>query len=306
RADDGSAAWIGLNYLPKAERFQLSPLGYGLYDGSCGIALFLASLWSVTKDHQFRDFALEALLPLRQDLQSLDPQNRQRFAKLIGADMELGSILYALVRISQLLEEPTLLENAKQAACLMTLEKSKNTQELDMISELAGVILGLLALQIASGDITYLEQAITYGYYILSYEIPSDVGLKIWATTGKKPWISFAHGTDRIAYALLKLYETTLDINFLVGVKEMIAYERSHGFSGNGLAYLSSFPVLDTDEIRQEIEKTLNTTQQISFDRVDRLSCGNFGIIDILLEASYKLSRPSLLATAQQRAAWVV
>ncbi|MHC5732580.1 MAG: hypothetical protein ACYTXY_52710, partial [Nostoc sp.] len=23
RADDGSAAWIGLNYLPKAERFQL-------------------------------------------------------------------------------------------------------------------------------------------------------------------------------------------------------------------------------------------------------------------------------------------
>ncbi len=299
RADDGSAAWIGLKYLPKAERFQLSPLGYGLDDGSCGIALFLAALWSVTKDNQFRDLALEALLPLRQELQ------RQKVATLIGADMELGSILYALVRISQLLEEPTLLENAKQAACLMTLEKSKNAQELDIISELAGVILGLLALQTASGDLTYLEQAITCGYYILSYEIASHVGLKR-ATTGKKPWISFTHGTYKIAYALFKLYETTLDINFLFGVKEIIAYERSHGFSGDGLAYLSSFAVLDTDEIRQEIEKTLNTTQQASFDRVDRLCCGNFGIIDILLEASYQLSRPSLLAAAKQRAAWVV
>ncbi|MEH2323611.1 MAG: type 2 lanthipeptide synthetase LanM family protein [Nostoc sp.] len=305
RADDGSAAWIGLNYLPKVERFQLSSLGYGLYDGSCGIALFLAALWSVTKDNQFRNLALEALLPLRQDLQSLDRDNRQRFAKLIRADMELGSILYALVRISQLLEEPTLLESAKQGACFITLDKSKNTQELDMISELAGVILGLLALQIASGDIIYLEQAISYGYYILSHEITSHVGLKR-ATTGKNPWISFAHGIDRIAYALLKLYETTLDVNFLVGVKEIIAYERSHGFSGNGLAYLSSFAVLDTDEIPQQIENTLNTIQQVSFDRVDRLCCGNFGIIDILIEGSYQLSRPSLLTSAQQRAAWVV
>ncbi|MEH1875144.1 type 2 lanthipeptide synthetase LanM family protein [Nostoc sp.] len=305
RADDGSVAWIGLSYLPKAERFQLSSLGYGLYDGSCGIALFLAALWSVTKDNQFRNLALEALLPLRHDLQSLDPDNRQRFTKLISADMELGSILYALVRISQLLEEPTLLESAKQGACFITLDKSKNTQELDMLSELAGVILGLLALNIACGDITYLEQAITYGYYILSHEITSHVGLKR-PTTGKKLWINFAHGIDRIAYALLKLYETTLDVNFLVGVKELIAYEGSHGFSGNGLAYLSSFAVLDTDEIRQQIENTLNTIQQVSFDRVDRLCCGNFGIIDILIEASYQLSRPSLLTSAQQRAAWVV
>ncbi len=60
RAADGSVTWIGMGYLPKAERMQLQPLGYGLYDGVGGVALFLAAIAKITGDAEFRDLALSA------------------------------------------------------------------------------------------------------------------------------------------------------------------------------------------------------------------------------------------------------
>jgi lantibiotic modifying enzyme len=49
-----------LEYIPTVKRFQLRALAYYLYDGSCGIALFLAVLWAVTKDNQYRSLALNS------------------------------------------------------------------------------------------------------------------------------------------------------------------------------------------------------------------------------------------------------
>ncbi|ODH02060.1 Lanthionine synthetase C family protein [Nostoc sp. KVJ20] len=340
-SDDGSAAWIGLEYIPTVKRFQLKALGYHLYDGSCGIALFLAAVSVVMKDNQYRSLALQGLQPLRQHLQNLETEkptndiglgkglNLKKPTELtesvnIGACVGLGSIIYALVQISNLLNEASLLDNAKQVASLITTEIISQDQELNISSGAAGSILALLALYKATGDAKYLELAVTCGNHILSQEITSDVGIKSWATDGKKLLAGFAYGAAGIAYALLRLYDITLDSSFFLGAKEAIAYERSlfvpeagnkdssfmtswsNGAAGVVLARLGSLEVLDTDEIRQEIEIGLNTIQKSSFDKVDRLSCGNFGIIDILLEASTRLSHPSLLKDAQQRAASVV
>ncbi|KYC43072.1 Lanthionine synthetase C family protein [Scytonema hofmannii PCC 7110] len=329
---DDSAAWIGLEYVPTVKRFQLKVLGYHLYDGSCGIALFLAALWTVTKDNQYRSLALKGLQPLRQYLENLSPEKPTELTESvnIGACVGLGSIIYALVQISNLLDEPTLLDNAKQVASLITTEIISKDQELNISSGSAGAILSFLALHKATGEAMYLELAITCGNHILKQEIASDVGIKTWDTAEKKLLAGFSHGASGIAYALLRLYDITLAGSFFLGAKEAIAYERSlfvpeagnwmglsdtnnsfttgwnHGAAGIVLARLGSLAVLDTSEIRQEVEIGLNTTQKSSFDRVDRLCCGNFGIIDILLEASNRLSRPSLLKDAQQRAASVV
>ena len=48
----GNVNWIGFSYAPNAERFQFQPLGYSLYDGSCGVALFLAAVARVTGSTQ--------------------------------------------------------------------------------------------------------------------------------------------------------------------------------------------------------------------------------------------------------------
>ncbi|WP_242046625.1 type 2 lanthipeptide synthetase LanM family protein [Cylindrospermum sp. FACHB-282] len=332
RAEDGSAAWIGLGYMPKVERFSTQALGYSLYDGNCGISLFLAALWTVTKDEQYRQLALDSLIPLRQFVHSSPPATQEKLIQYIniGAGIGLGSMLYGLVQISKLLNEPTLLEDAQQLTSLLTPKTIAKDQELVLISGSAGAILGLLSLYQATGDAMCLELAVKSGHHIFSQGLDSSVGVKTWETTGKRLLAGFAHGAAGIAYALLRLYDITLETNFLMGAKAAIAYERSlfvpevgnwmdlrtpdnsfmsgwsHGAAGIALARLGSLSIFNDEPIAQEIEIALNTTQKTSFDRVDRLDCGNFGIIDILLEASRQLSQPNLLHDAQQRASWVV
>jgi type 2 lantibiotic biosynthesis protein LanM len=337
RAADGSATWIGLEFLPHAKRFQLQPIGYNLYDGSCGIALFLAAVTKVTDDNQFRDLSLGALQPLRKILQHLDSESEQKITKLIGIGgaVGLGSIVYALVQISQFLDEATLLEDAKRAASLISPAAIAADQLFDIMAGAAGAILGLLALHEVTADPAVLEQAAICGHHLLNHRITSDTGFRTWAIPDEEPLTGFSHGAAGIAYALLRLSETTQDAAFQEAAQEAIAYERSvfsptvgnwpdlrslinsdnqpsfmtswcHGATGIGLARLGSLAILDNPDIRQEIAIALNTTLKFGLQDIDHPCCGNCGRIDLLLVAAQKLSRPELREIAQKQAAWVV
>ncbi|UKO95911.1 type 2 lanthipeptide synthetase LanM family protein [Nostoc sp. UHCC 0870] len=329
---DDSAAWIGLEYIPKFQRFQLKALGHHLYDDSGGIALFLAALWSVTKDEQYRRLSLKGLHPLRQYLSNLTPDKLTELTESvdIGVCTGFGSLIYALLKISNLLDEPVLLDNAKQVANLITPDIISKDQDLNISSGSAGAVLAFLSLYTTTGDTWYLEQAISCGNHILQQGIASDIGIKAWKTAEKKLLPGFAYGAAGIAYALLRLYDITLDGSFLLGAKEAIAYERSllvaetansseashqnhsfslgwsHGTAGIVLARLGSLTIFDHEEIRQEIASGLNTIQKSNSNIVDRLSCGNFGIVDVLLEASMRFLDPNLLQDAQQRAVLLI
>ncbi len=119
RPTDSSATWITPQYISKAQRFQLQPMNHGLYDGGCGVALFLAALEKVTGGAGFRDLALAALQPLRQDLHgSVFERISQEIG--IGGAEGCGSLIYGLVRSSQFLESATLLEDARKIASYIT------------------------------------------------------------------------------------------------------------------------------------------------------------------------------------------
>ncbi|MGK7874458.1 MAG: type 2 lanthipeptide synthetase LanM family protein [Xenococcaceae cyanobacterium] len=331
---DGSATWIGMEYIPQTGRFQLQLLGLGL-EGCCGIAFFLAALEKVTGGAGFRDLAFSALQPLRQVLNSSEVQPITENLNL-GAARGCGSMLYSLVRSSQFLAEPTLLEDAKRVTSLITPEGIANDRALDIVFGAAGAILGLLALHQVTADVKSLELAITCGQHLLKHRVVSATGYKAWKTiVGQKPLTGFSHGATGIAYALLRLYQVTSEAAFLEAAQEAIAYERSvfvpeaknwpdfrpfvtadrqvsfmtswcNGAPGIGLARLGSLAILDSPEIRQEIDIALQTTQEFGLQGVDHLCCGNFGRIDVLLEAASRLSRPELLEMAHKQAAWIV
>ncbi|MBD2299663.1 type 2 lanthipeptide synthetase LanM family protein [Nostoc sp. FACHB-190] len=323
---ENDAAWIGLEYVAKFRRFQLKALGHHLYDGSCGVALFLAALWSVTKDEQYRHFALKGLQPLRQNLRNFNLDDSTELTENIdvGICTGLGSLIYGLVQIGNLLDEPNLLDDAQKFASLITPEVISKDQDLNISSGSAGALLAFLAFHKVTGEQRYLEQAVSCGNHLLQQGITSDVGITAWNTAEKKLSPGFAYGAAGIAYALLRLYDITLDGNFLLGAKEAIAYERSlllaetnnqnhsfplgwsHGTAGIVLARLGSLTILDDEEICQEITSSLNSIQNSNLNLVDRLSCGNFGIVDVLLEAATRLSHPNLLADAQKLAASIV
>ena len=337
RAADGSVTWIGMGNLPKAGRLQLQPLGYGLYDGVCGVALFLAALAKITGDAGFRDLALSALRDFSQILQDKNPNSQRKITKQIGISgaTGVGSIVYTLVRLSQFLDEPDLLDTASLAASIITQESIATDRQFDVIAGSAGAILGLLSLYQASADPAVMDRATALGYHLVINRTKSDSGFRAWATLESKLGTGFSHGAAGIAYALLRLYKITQETVFLEAASEAIAYERSvfspnagnwpdvrsfaldggkpsfmnswcHGAPGIGLARLGGLVVLDTAEIRQEIAAAINTTQQFGLRNLDNLCCGNFGRMEVLLVAACKLSRSELLNTVQKQAAWIV
>jgi len=332
-SSDGSATWLAPQYIIKAQQYQFQLMGYGLYDGCCGVALFLAALEKVTGGAGFRNFTLAALQSLRQNLQvSMSSQIAKNFG--IGGALGCGSIIYALVRISQLLEESALLEKARKVASLITPELIATEQNFDIISGAAGAILGLLALHNVFAERDVLKQAIAIGNHLLNNRIASNSGCRAWANSDGKLLTGFSHGAAGIAYALLRLYKITARADFLEAAQEAIAYERSvfipevgnwpdfrytqpekgfkcmcswcHGAPGIGLARVAGLEILDTDAIRQDIQAAVDTTRQLNLQGIDHLCCGNLGRVEFLFTAARKLSQPQLLEAAMKQADQVV
>jgi type 2 lantibiotic biosynthesis protein LanM len=332
RAPNGSATWIGLQNLPWAGRYQFQPLGYDLYSGTSGVALFLAAMDYVTRGKGsscYRDLALAATQPL---CQALRYRARQMVRVIgIGGASGLGSVVYALVCISRFLDKPSLLEEAQRAALLITEEQIVSDRALDIIAGSAGAILGLLALYDASPSQAILERAIACGQHLLRVRTRSAPGERAWQTTGGRLLTGFSHGAAGIIYALLRLFATTRDAAYREAACEALVYENSlfapdvgnwpdlrakehagfvtswcHGAPGIGLARIGGLPMLDTPHVREDIENALQTTLRFGVGGQDHLCCGNLGRGEVLLAAAGKLSRPELIEAARRRAWQVV
>jgi type 2 lantibiotic biosynthesis protein LanM len=339
RGADGSVSWIDLQLLEAADRFQLKPLGASLYDGCCGVALFLAAYERVTGDGRFRDLVSEALHPVRELLRTSDDARARRAAQRLGLGgvTGLGSIVYALARAARWLDDDELLADARRAADWITPESIAADRQLDVMAGAAGALLGLLALHAATGDPTVLDRAVLCGKHLLQRREAGGNGARAWRTMDERLLTGFSHGAAGIAYALSRLFAATADDAFLAAAAEGIGYETSlfsptagnwadlrpaadgsepsgpafvaqwcHGAAGIGLGRLGGLTVLDTPAIRRDLEAALTTTLDCDWGGVDHLCCGNFGRIELLLEAGRRLARPELTATAAERTAAVV
>jgi type 2 lantibiotic biosynthesis protein LanM len=318
---EGSVNWIGLGYELKAERFQLKVLNDSLYDGRCGVALFLAALYQVSGESRFANLALRALQPLRQQIPTLDLESGQRTARLsgIGGASGLGSMIYTFVKVSQFLNNADILQDAQALSDWMTPEVIAADKQLDIISGAAGAILGLLSLYGVTKEAAVLEKAIACGQHLLTQHRLDETRL-----TG------FSHGAAGISYALLRLYAVTCDRNYLEVALEGIEYERSvfsesnanwpdfrglkpsfltqwcHGAAGIGLARLGSFKIVKTPEIEREIEIAVQTTHRYGLQAMDHLCCGNLGRVEVLLVGGQCCSRPDWHQAAFQNATNIV
>jgi type 2 lantibiotic biosynthesis protein LanM len=166
---DSGAVWIAPHYKPRLERYQLQPIGLDLHSGACGIALFLAAVERVTERGDYGQLALAALEPLHEAL----AQGPDALADAVGlgAATGLGSVVYAVTRISDFLEEPDLLAAAAAAAAALTEERIADARP-DVFTGLAGEILGQLALYDRVGDADLLERAARCGGRLLDTRVP--------------------------------------------------------------------------------------------------------------------------------------
>ncbi|MDQ1638481.1 MAG: hypothetical protein QOF62_1820 [Pyrinomonadaceae bacterium] len=329
--------WLGWSYLPDGQHLQLDLLGHSLYDGRCGVALFFAALYAITGSPQYLDVVERTISPLKELLQFPDSTRTRRWARNMGVGGVggLGSVVYVLVKFAQLLDEPSILEQALKSADLLSREEIDSDEDFDIINGSAGLLIALLTLYNSTSDRTVLRLAEHCGHTLIKRRVVVVKGVSGWQTkSSSRPLTGFSHGAAGISYALLRLHEATQDQYYLDVAREALSYERStfaplqsnwpdyrtlasvktspsyscswcHGAPGIALARLGSLRMLDEAEIREDIEIGLNRSlRALAHEELeaDHLCCGNFGLVEILLVGSTILERPQLCQNAIQHA----
>jgi type 2 lantibiotic biosynthesis protein LanM len=326
--DHTSAAWIGLASLGDSESCQLAALGFDLYNGSTGIALFLSAHAHVTGCQESRSLALSSLAPLRHVLHGA---GRARFARTlgIGGASGLGSIVYALSVASKLLGDDDLLADAMCAASLLTVDVVDADRDLDVIDGASGAILGLLRLYRDCQASLALDRAVCCGEHLLKVGQPDSFVRDLWRTFGRRPLAGFSHGAAGFAYALSSLASATGRDDFGNAANNCLDYEQSlysaerrnwpylvssdgrlevswpcqwcHGAAGIGLARLGMNRTEPSDKYTMDIEASIACVQESWPSSSDTLCCGNLGNIELLREAGRALDNQHLLDQAEQR-----
>ncbi|MFF0488781.1 lanthionine synthetase LanC family protein [Nocardia sp. NPDC004068] len=255
-------------------------LGPHLYAGTTGIALFFAAAWNVLGDKTFRDTALRAIAPLRADLHADHPRPlRQPIGGLTG----IGSLVYALVRIGDLLGEDTLADDARRAAALLLPGRTDTPEEHDVMIGAAGAVLALLALDARHpdplpGGERPLDLARHYGRRLDAADS--------WRIAETFAAAGFCHGRAGIDTALARLGARTGDPR--PRYKDL---PRSwcKGAAGIALAHLDR-PELAAPLLEAAAAPVLSDT--------DDLCCGTCGRIDVLVHAATTLREPRHLDQA--------
>jgi len=326
------AAWIGLDWLGDADVFQLICLGADLYNGNCGIALFLAAHAAVTSEQSSATLARSALAKLRKQLKD---RNAARFARSLGlgGGTGLGGIVYALAEIGKRLRDHDLLADAHAAAALMTDELIAADKQLDVLGGAAGGILGLLRLYRDTQSGAVLRRAARCGEHLLAQGRLGAEGRRSWVGqgVGPAPLNGMSHGAAGFAYALSALAAATRRDEFAQAAQECLALEAStydaarhnwpdlraagapswpcqwcHGAPGIGLARIGAAKRVTAELMRADIVNAAACVEQSWPGGVDTLCCGTLGNVEFLCEAGDALGRPDLRELATRRFAAVL
>ncbi len=326
------AAWIGLDWLGDFEVFQLVCLGPDLYNGSTGIALFLAAHAASTGNELSRELALAGIANLRRNLKG---RNASRIARSlgIGAATGLGSIVYGFSLISKFLSNNDLLGDAHSAVGLFTNELIGADKQLDIMGGSAGAILTLLRVYRDTASSHALDRAIACGEHLMAQSRVGEDGNRTWIGEGfgAQGLNGMSHGAAGFAYALISLAEAAGREDFAQAAAECISFENSsydstrhnwpdlrtpghthwpcqwcHGATGIGLARFATAmrtddrAAIDGGLFKTDIENAVVSVQQNRPNSVDTLCCGTLGSIEFLCEAAEALKRDDLRDVARR------
>ncbi len=322
-ANEETAGWLGVNAV-KEHEWSLTIAEEDLYGGASGIVLFLAYLGMITEEDSYTTLARLALTTIRHFV-----TEKKQYPHLngIGTFSGMGSYIYLLSHLGALWQEPTLYEEAEEIVKLLPAIIARE-KRFDVIGGSAGCIAALCSLYAVAPSDAILTCAELCGDHLLACAQPMAKGIGWSLKEGDLPLAGFSHGAAGIALNLLRLFKLTQEQRFLQGAQAALTYERSlfsseaqnwpdlrpepasnakrtdnkqkqkymtawcHGAAGIGLARLGALSILDTPEIREEIDVALRTTLCEGFGLNHSLCHGDLGNLDTLLMAAQVLNKP--------------
>ncbi|MEQ8996696.1 MAG: type 2 lanthipeptide synthetase LanM family protein [Coleofasciculus sp. B1-GNL1-01] len=301
--DGEMASWIGIKLMDK-HHWTVAPLGWSLFDGIPGIALFFAYLGEVTQESRYTRLAQQAFFTLQRQV-----EYDRSIITSIGAFDGWGGLIYTLTHLGSLWRQSELLNQALEWVDILP-KLIENDNHLDVIGGVAGCIGVLVALYHCIPDERIKAVAIQCGDRIISQNQPMEQGRAWMPEDGTNALTGFSHGAAGMAWALLELATLTGEERFRSSAVAAITYERSlfspdaknwlnsageqdtfsvawsHGAPGIGLARLHSLKHLDDAQIPLEINTALETTLAHGFCGNHSLCNGMLGNLEFLLQAS--------------------
>lgn len=328
-ARDGGIYWTQATPRhPEPTSPPPKPLNAYLYPGATGVALFFALAAKVLDVREYGPLALHIIAPLRKDVREIaaDPERAQTVQRAIGGFAGLGSLVYALVRLGDLLGEPTLWDEALEISTLITPERISGDENLEVMSGSAGAILALLTLDERRPEPnraghTPLDLALLAARHLLCKS-------KLWRGEAQAFPLGFCHGTAGIVHALGRLARRTGRTDLDEAAREGWAYidafydaesknwklaDRGgiaanswcNGAVGIVLAGIGSRSP-KSGPLGGSLAGALRALRTSPVERTDHLCCGNMGRVDALIHAAVQLGDPELLQAAGSLAMSVV
>ncbi len=310
----GGVTWLGPQLMPHSDRFHFSPLGPSLYDGSTGVALFLAAVAHATGERPWHDLAMSSLAPLLTALS--EPGLPRAFARSGGGlGIGWGGVLYGVIRCARLLDSTECHEAAMSLLDRFARSFTAVDRRADVMFGDAGAIFGVVALYEETGDPRALDLATALGHRLAGQREPADGGLRSWKSGGGFP-SGFSHGVAGCAGALARLSRHARLPEFRAAIEDALAFEDQappvpmcawcHGTPGVLLARLECHGVDESLSGRAPIDRAIVELTTTATAPIDQCCCGNAGRLDILHVAAERLDQPALRDRALGMAAGMI
>jgi hypothetical protein len=318
---DNRCNWIGIveveNQSSKYRLYHM--LGPELYGGTCGIALFLAELYRITRNRRLFDTAIGAIT------QSFNSFVISRH-KAIPPSLYNGSygIALALAHIGKILAKDDLIHYSLEVTNKLIVRGRQEPFIADLINGKAGLIISLLGLGKMLRDKKLEERAVRVGSEIVRHAEESN-GYS-WRGNPEDYYnlTGVSHGTSGIAYALLELFQVTDSFKFKNSAMEAFRYERQwfdtkmsnwqdlrgsrknsltkkfvnfwcHGAPGIALSRMCAYEILNEEILKKEaiagLKSTLISAKEMLNTSINdfTLCHGLAGITDVLYHGLCKL-----------------
>ncbi|WP_068613671.1 type 2 lanthipeptide synthetase LanM family protein [Paenibacillus tuaregi] len=211
-------------------------LGFDLYNGNAGIALFLGYLGKITGRADFKEAAFEAMEMPKSIMQTLEKD--QPYS--IGAFTGLPGIMYTLHKLADLYRDETSIDfiNAHMDTLGQVLLK-------DEIHDVIGGAAGAMAVALSMYNTpneklkrASLKLAMASRDQLMRSARQQEEMI-FWPSVGDKSYSGFSHGSAGIITYMHKLYTLCGDKEILADLGRALRFERSLFSAGDGNWFVS-------------------------------------------------------------------
>ncbi|MGG0901122.1 type 2 lanthipeptide synthetase LanM family protein [Bacillus subtilis] len=217
--------WIGPSLEGIEEDiWNANVLGFDIYNGNSGIALFLGYLGEILNRQDFKQAAIETMRPMQKFISEI----KEDHPYLIGAFQGISGYFYTLNKLSNLFED-----SESRKTTLENISVLSKLGKFDKVYDLIGGSLGSLAVMLSiipniteeNNKKEILKISHTHCDHILSVAKNFEEQIS-WPGKYSAAYSGFSHGNSGFIAYLYKFFKLTNDEQLLEVIQRALRFER--------------------------------------------------------------------------------